>query len=61
MDEARQEIASYNPFEMRQRGPVLKLRNEESLIGVYGVLGKQGYFTSFGFIVKAWELESQRE
>lgn len=61
MDEQRQEIASYNPFEMRNRGPVLKLRDEETLIGVYGVMGKKDYFTSFGFIVKAWEIETSRE
>ena len=56
LGEDKQELASYNPFELRRKGPVLKLREEEILIGVYGVLGKEGYFTSFGFIVKAWEL-----
>jgi len=61
MDEARNEIASYNPTNMKRKGPVLKLRDEETLIGVYGVKDKKGFFTSFGFIVKAWVQESQLE
>ena len=55
MDENRQDITSYNPLEMKKKGAVTKLREVESLIGVYGVVNKKEYFTSFGFIVKAWE------
>ena len=61
MDQSRKDIASYNPLEMKKKGAVLKLRDEESLIGVYGVMGKKNYFTSFGFIVKAWEEETTAE
>jgi len=60
-DENRNDIACYNPLEMKKKGAVTKLRDEESLIGVYGVVGKKEYFTSFGFIVKAWEEDSSAE
>mmetsp|Transcript_22817 Transcript_22817/g.28262 ORF Transcript_22817/g.28262 Transcript_22817/m.28262 type:complete len:116 (+) Transcript_22817:662-1009(+) len=53
MDANRKDVAFYNPLEMKKKGALLKLRDEESLIGVYGVMGKKNYFTSFGFIVKA--------
>ena len=61
MDEAKNDVALYNPFNLSKKGPVLKLRDEEELIGVYGVCGKADHFTSFGFIVKAWELEEELE
>ena len=61
MDDSQQVMDSYNPYDMKRRGPVLKLRDEETLIGVYGVLGKKDYFTSFGFIVKAWEVVNATE
>ena len=37
---------------MTKKGALCKLGSDETLIGVYGVLGKKDYFTSFGFIVK---------
>ena len=40
---------------MKKKGAVLKLRETDQLIGVYGVMNKKEYFTSFGFIVKALE------
>ena len=61
MDETKQDIACYNPYEMRKRGPVLRLSDQEVPIGVYGVLGKKGYFTTFGLIVKAWEVDNATE
>ena len=61
LDDENQVLSNYNPYNLRQRGPVLKLREEETLVGVYGVLGKKDYFTSFGFIVKAWESVSRAE
>lgn len=61
MDAHKNDLGMYNPFEMRKRGPILKLRDEETIIGVYGVIGPKGFFTSFGFVVKAWELEQTRE
>lgn len=58
MDEDKKDIASYNPYNYRKRGPLLKLREEEVLIGVYGVIGKDGFLTSFGFIVKTTQHEN---
>lgn len=40
MDETNEEITSYNPFEMKKKGPMLKLRPTETLLGVYGVKDK---------------------
>ena len=61
MDEHRHDIACYNPLEMKKKGAVTKLRDGESLIGVYGVVGKKEYFTSFGFIVKSYEEDAATE
>ena len=61
MDDAKKDIAAYNPYNYRKRGPLLKLREEEVLIGVYGVIGENGCFTSFGFIVKTWQFENDIE
>lgn len=61
MDEYRQDIASYNPLEMKKKGAVIQLNDEEQLIGVYGVKGKQDHFTSFGFIVKVYDPEEPDE
>ena len=40
MDESNEEITSYNPFEMKKKGPMLKLRPTETVLGVYGVNDK---------------------
>ena len=61
MDEGKEDVAHYNPFDLPKKGPVLKLRDEEELIGVYGVSGKANYFTSFGFLVKAWEIDESAD
>ena len=46
---------------MTKKGALCKLRNEETLVGIYGVMGKKEYFTSFGFIVKVLEDETAAE
>ena len=50
-----EEICSYNPHE--RNDPVIEqvLREDEELIGVYGVKDKSNYLTTFGYIVKIRE------
>ena len=55
LDMYDEEICSYNPHE--RDDPVIEqvLREDEEIIGVYGVKDKSNYLTTFGYIVKIRE------
>ena len=43
---------AYGEREISGGAAIMKISKNEELIGVYGVKGKEKYFTSFGFILK---------
>ena len=51
-DEDNKKVAEYNPIGHKFPERELLLRENESLFGIYGVLGKQNWFTTFGYIIK---------
>ena len=55
LDKYDEQICSYNPNE--RNDPVIEqdLREDEEIIGVYGVKDKSNYLTTFGYIVKIRE------
>ena len=55
IDKDEEEICSYNPHE--RNDPILEqtMREDEEIFGVFGVMGKCSYLTTFGFIVKIRE------
>ena len=55
LDEAGEQISSYNPTNYTRGGKIYQIEEGEELIGVYGDYGEQTgqwCFQSFGFIVK---------
>ena len=53
MDNDGNSIGEFDPLNAgRGNGKEFNIRENESLIGVYGVKDVQDYFTSLGFIVK---------
>ena len=56
LDNKSDEIDSYNPRNRAREGTVHEIKDNEELIGVYGVKDKDQYFTKFGFIVRVRQL-----
>ena len=52
MNDAGNEVYAFNPTDDTPKTTAYRLRDNEELIGVYGVKDKRSYFSSFGFIVK---------
>jgi len=52
IDDAGNEVYAYNPSNTLVQTTSIQLRDNEELIGVYGVKDKWSWFSSFGFIVK---------
>ena len=53
MDDYGDEVKAYNPRALTHATREIRLKENQELIGVYGVYGTRGAgFESFGFIVK---------
>ena len=53
MDKQGSQVSIYDPIQtIRNRDKEHQLGEAEELIGVYGVKGREYWFTSFGFILK---------
>ena len=52
-DENGTQVAQYNPWDWDvYQGELVELRENEEIIGVYGVKDKVDWFSNFGFIAK---------
>ena len=52
LDSDNNEIDTYNPNNIEQKGPVHEIGDNEELIGVYGIKDEFKHLTGLGFIVK---------
>ena len=52
LDQHKNVIDGYDPFSIGNFGREIELRTSEEIVGVYGVVDKRDWLTSFGFITK---------